>query len=553
MSQAQFSAGLDGVVNPSRRPGGCLRFARTDDFDSIDPGNTYYAYTWNFIRLFGRSLVTFDTAAGRAGQRLVPDLAAALGVPSDGGRTWTYRLRPGLRFESGEPITARDVKYAVQRSNYAPDVLSSGPTYFRQYLGTDYPGPYRDRSPGRLGLAAIDTPDDRTLVFHLAQPFAGFDHLATLPSTVPVPPAADTGPDYTLAPVASGPYRVAEYRRGELLRLLPNPHWDPATDPVRRRLADEIVVELGVDPDRVDELVLAGAVHLDLAGFGVQPHTQAAILADPGLARNADNPLTGFTWMYCISRQVVPFDDLHCRRAVQYATDKAAMQAAYGGPLGGAIASTILPPTIDGYRPFDCYPSGPDQSGDLAAARTELAAAGRPDGFRTRIAARRDRRKEYRAAQALSAGLARVGIEAEVVPFGSGGYVSRYTGRLDYLREQRIGIVMFGWGADFPDGFGFLQQIVDGRAIKAAGNQNLGAEDNPRVNALLDEGARTADPVRRSRIWGEIDRLVMADATIAPYLYAKSLLYRDPAVTNAYVSGAYGMYDYAALGVAAPA
>jgi len=543
---AGFDAGVHGIVNPTEHMGGTLHLVRTDDFDSLDPGNTYYAYTWNFLRLIGRTLVTFDTAPGKAGQRLVSDLAESLGEASDGGRTWTYRLRPGLRFEGGSPVTAADVKYAIARSNYGTDVLGNGPTYFRQLLGTDYGGPWRE--PAVDGPVTLQTPDERTLVFRLQRPFASFDLLATMPSTTPVPRGADTGVDYTLRPLATGPYRIASYDRGRRVVLEPNPHWDQASDPVRRRRAARVVVTLGVDPHEVDRMLLDGEAHIDLAGFGVQPAAQERVLRDPALRARADNPLTGFTWIYCLSSRIPPFDDVHCRRAVQYATDKAAMQATYGGSVGGDLATTILPPTLDGYEVFDRYPVGPDGTGDLDAARAELVAAGRPGGFRARIAARKDRLKEYRAAQVLSAGLAKVGIDAEVLGFPSGDYFDRYGGCPEYLREHGIGIVMFGWGADFPDGYGFLQQIVDGRAIKERGNQNMGELDDPEVNALLDHGAECADATGRARTWARIDRLVMEHAVIVPYLYPRSLLCRDPRATNVYVTGSFGMYDYAGMG-----
>lgn len=546
---SEFNAGVGSVVRPTDPDDpavGTLRLVRTDDFDSLDPGNTYYAYTWNFLRLVGRTLVTFDTAVGRAGQRLVPDLAESLGAVSDGGRTWTYRLRDGLCFEDGSPVLAADVKYAIARSNYGTDVLGAGPTYFRQLLGTDYGGPWRESDVN--GPVTLETPDDRTLVFRLVRPFAGFDLLATMPSTTPVPRSADTGADYRWRPVSTGPYRIVSYERGRLVVLDRNPHWDRRTDPVRAQRVERVEVRLGVEPHDVDRMVLDGDAHVDLAGFGVQPSTQERILADDTLRANADNPLTGFTWIYCLSSRIPPFDDVHCRRAVQYATDKAAMQAAYGGVTGGDIATTILPPTIDGYQPFDRYPVGAAGTGDLDAARAELKAAGCPDGFRTKIAARKDRLKEYRAAEALSAGLARVGIEADVLDFPSGDYFDRYGGCPEYLRQHNIGIIMFGWGADFPDGYGFLQQIVDGRAIKPRGNQNMGELDDPEVNELLDRGATSTDAAQRAEIWHRIDRLVMEHAVIVPYLYPRSLLYRHPDARNVYVTGSFGMYDYVALG-----
>jgi peptide/nickel transport system substrate-binding protein len=532
MSPPRFDAALTSVVNPTRASGGTLRLARTSDFDSLDPGNTYYAFAWNFLRLIGRTLVTFRPAPGDAGRQLVPDLARSLGMPSDGGATWTYRLRRGVRFEDGTEVTARHVRYAIERSNFSPDRCGCGPMYFRGHLE---------------GIHAIEVPDPYTLLFRLREPFAGFDFLATLPSTSPVPCEHDTEPASTGHPLATGPYRVHSYRRGVRLELVRNPHWSPATDPIRSALADRIVVDLGIEGSDVDHRLLTGQAQVDLAGVGVQPAALERIMADPALRRQADNPYNGFTWMFAMSTRVAPFGDVHCRRAVQYAADKRAMQAAYGGPLTGDIASTILPPTLEGREEFDLYPTG--GQGDPAAARKELAAAGLPGGFGTRIAAREDRGKEFAAALALSASLARVGIEAEVVPFQSGDYFEKYAGVPQYLHDHGIGIVMFGWGADFPDGFGFLHQIVHGSAIKAVGNHNFGELNLAEVNDLLDRAARTADPALRARSWGRIDRLVMENASLCPYLHAKSLLFRGPTAGNVYVSGAYGMYDYVSLSV----
>lgn len=286
-----FDAAVDGVVAPTDALGGTLRLVRTDDFDSLDPGNTYYAYTWNFLRLIGRTLVTFDTAPGKAGQRLVPDLAESLGESSDGGRTWTYRLRPGLLFEDGTPVTSADVKYAIARSNYGTDVLGVGPTYFRHLLGTEYGGPWRE--PEADGPVTLETPDERTLVFRLTEPFAGMDLLATMPSTTPVPKDRDTGIGYRLGPVATGPYRVVSYERGRLAVLEHNPHWDPETDPVRKQRARRIEVHLGVEPHEVDRMLISGEAHIDLAA-SVSSRRAGADPGRPRAAGQRRQPADGF-------------------------------------------------------------------------------------------------------------------------------------------------------------------------------------------------------------------------------------------------------------------
>ena len=128
-----MNAALENVFNPSDKKGGTLKMAISEDWDSIDPGDTYYALSWNLIRIYGRPLVTYNPAPGAKGRELVPDLAESLGTPSDDGKTWTYKLREGVKFEDGTPITSKDVKYAVLRS-LDKETFPNGPTYFNDWL-----------------------------------------------------------------------------------------------------------------------------------------------------------------------------------------------------------------------------------------------------------------------------------------------------------------------------------------------------------------------------------------------------------------------------------
>src|SRR6478672_3433027 len=227
------AADANGVHNPSTEKGGTLRFANSGDWDSLDPADTYYAYSWDFVRLYGRALVTFQPGPGKDGTVLVPDLAESLGKPSDNAKTWTYTLRKGVKFEDGTPVTSRDVKYAVERS-LDKTTFPNGPTYFNDFLDLQgYTGPYTDADPKKLGLAAIETPDGRTIVFRLKKPFSGFDYFAQLPATVPVPVAKDTGTAYKRHVVSSGPYMFESVQPGVQITMVRNPNWDPTTDPNR--------------------------------------------------------------------------------------------------------------------------------------------------------------------------------------------------------------------------------------------------------------------------------------------------------------------------------
>src|SRR6187200_203817 len=92
-AQAEFDAASKGIVNPSDKKGGTLKFANSGDWDSLDPGETYYGYAWNFARLYGRSLMMFKSAPGKEGATLVPDLAEKAGTPNADSTQWTYTLR----------------------------------------------------------------------------------------------------------------------------------------------------------------------------------------------------------------------------------------------------------------------------------------------------------------------------------------------------------------------------------------------------------------------------------------------------------------------------
>ncbi|MGQ0573521.1 MAG: ABC transporter substrate-binding protein [Pseudonocardia sp.] len=540
------NAGVGAIANPSDVKGGTLRYANSGDWDSLDPADTYYAYSWNFLRLYGRSLVMFKPAPGQDGAVLVPDLAESLGTPSADQLTWTYTLRPGLKFEDGAPITSKDVKYAVQRS-LDKETFPNGPTYFNDILDLQgYTSPYADPSPDKLGLTAIETPDDRTIVFKLVKPFAGFDYFAQLPATVPVPQAADTGTRYKEKIVSSGPYMFESNELGKQFALVRNPNWDAATDPNRPALPDRIEVALNVNADDIDNRLQSGDLDIAIEGSGVQAAAQGKILADQALRANTDSALTSRTWFSVLSASVPPLDNIECRKAVLYAADKSGYQRAYGGATGGDIATSLLPPVIPGAVSYDPFGS-PGNTGDLDKARQSLAACGQPNGFTTGISYRAERPREKATAEALQQSLARAGITLEIKPFPAGDYFRLYAGNPEAVKANNLGILVYGWAADWPDGYGFLSQIVDSRVIRDAGNTNLGIVD-PRIDALIDQALTTTDTAAREKLWADVDKLVMDDAFVLPGIWAKGLLYRPPNVTNVFVSDGFSMYDYLSLG-----
>ncbi|HCU93207.1 MAG TPA: ABC transporter substrate-binding protein [Actinobacteria bacterium] len=545
---AAYNAAVTSVVNPSTHKGGTINYGMSSTPDSFDPGNTYYAWVWNFSRLYAQALLTYKSCPGQCGLQLVPRLATSLGSVSSDGLTWTFHIRPNVKFSDGTTVTSQDVKYAIERT-YDRSVMANGPNYF-QVLLTDptYPGPYKDKTPGKLGLTAIDTPDATTLVFHLQHPFADFPYVLAMPQTAPVPPAKDTGSNYQLNIVSTGPYMFQSYQLNKQAVLVPNPDWSAAQDPNAKQLASKIVITLNMNANDIDNRLLAGDLNVDAAGTGVQTAARAKILSSPSLMKQADDPVNGFQFFTYINTKVPPLNNVNCRQAILYAYNKQSMQTAYGGPVQGQIATTAMPPNIEGYQSFDLYNAKSKPTGDVAAAKAALAKCGQPNGFSTTMAYRSDRPREAQVAQSLQQSLAAVGIKLTLQGFPSGTYYTDFSGAPKYVHQHGLGLNIGGWGADWPDGYGFLDELFNGNAIVPTGNTNISELNDPTVNSLFTKATTTTSVSARNAIWAQIDKAVMQQAVIVPGVYAKALLYRSPNLTNVYVQPYYGMYNYAVLG-----
>lgn len=543
----EFNAAIDSVYNPSDKKGGIIKMAHSSDWDTLDPGETYYGFSWNFSRLYGRSLLMFRAAPGDASNELVPDLAEDLGEPSDGGKTWTYHIRKGVKYEDGTEVTAQDVKYAVLRST-DKETFPNGPAYFEQFLDLPegWKGPYK--TPDMNTDSAITTPDDYTIVFHLKQPFAGFDYLAQLTQTMPVPQDKDSGAEYRNEIVSSGPYKFQDLQPGKGFKLVRNDQWDPSTDPNRKALPDGYEVQLNVNADDIDQRLQTGDIDIDLAGTGVQPAAMSQVLSDPEKKKMVDNPTIARLWYTSINPTVKPFDNIECRKAVMYAMDHKSYQTAYGGEFaGGDLATTILPPQIPGYEKFDLFPAG--ENGDLDKAKEALQKCGKPDGFETSMAFRSDRPKEEATAEAFQQALDRVGIKLTLKGYPTATYFSENCGLPPFVVKNNLGLCTNGWGADWNDGFGFLSQIVDSRVIRETGGSSNTSVRIPEVDKMLDDAILELDQTKREADWTAIDKRVMQEAVIYPGVYAKSVLIRGQNLTNVFVNNSYGMYDYMELGV----
>jgi peptide/nickel transport system substrate-binding protein len=536
-------AGVDGVRSPSTATGGTLRVV-SPDIDSLDPQRSYLPGVWNLMRLYTRTLVTYSTEPGHTGE-LVPDLATDLGTPSKDGKSWTFTLREGVRFENGRPITSRDVKYGIERS-FASDVVVGGPTYVVDLLddpANPYAGPYQDEAKDKLGLKSIATPDDRTIVFTLRAVQPDFRFVMALPSSSPVPAEADKGAKYGSDPVSSGPYAIASVDRATGIVLVRNPQWDKRTDHVRTALPDRVVVRTGLSGIERDQAILAGSADIDLSGTGVQPTTTARLAGDDAdaLRDRVDEMTAGAVRLLAMPTNVAPLDNPACRAAVAAAIDRRALQKKLGGAGSAVRASQLWPRSLAG---------GPDEaepSVDPAAARAALQKCGHPDGFETVLAVA-DAPASVGLAKGIAGQLGQVGIKVDVQPLDATTFYATDVGDPANVAKKGYGLVLATWTADFPTPSSFLVPLVDGRSIRSVGNTNYARLNSADINKLID-AARTADPADAQAAWRTVATAARDTSAYLPLAETRVALIAGQRLHNGLVMQPYSGYDLATAGV----
>jgi peptide/nickel transport system substrate-binding protein len=254
-------------------------------------------------------------------------------------------------------------------------------------------------------------------------------------------------------------------------------------------------------------------------------------------------------WFYYINTKVAPLNNIHCRMAIEFAANKTDLQTAYGGPIGGNIASTAMPPTVLGYSKFDLYNALSKPAGDTASAKQQLQQCGHPSGFNLNIAYRSDRPREVASSQALQQSLGAVGIKVTLKGYTAANYYGDFAGVPNYVHSHNLGMAAGGWGPDWPNFYGWGFALFNSKAIVSAGNANIAEEANPKVDSLFDQLEAATSNSAKVDISGQIDKQVMQDAVMLPAVYSKALLYRAPNLTNVYIQTYYGMYDYGQLSV----
>ena len=318
-------------TRPTRRAARS-RMAHSGDWDSLDPGDTYYAL---LVEL--RPALRPHADDVQAGARATPATSSSPTWPQPwASPATTARPGPTSCARASSSRTARrhvQGRQVRRRAHLRQGHLPERPDLLQRLPRP--PGlhrPVQGHDPDKLGLKAIETPDDQTIVFHLKQPFADFDYLAQIPSTAPVPQAKDTGAKYKEHVVSTGPYKFETYSSA---RVRAGPQHQLGrrrpTRSARRCRTRSRSASTSTPTTSTTGCWPATSTSTSRAPACRRPR-RAKILADPNLKKNADSAPTAAHWFTCdqrgrraVRQHRLPQGDRVRGRPHGY-------QTAYGGP-----------------------------------------------------------------------------------------------------------------------------------------------------------------------------------------------------------------------------
>jgi peptide/nickel transport system substrate-binding protein len=486
--------------------GGTVTVITQADFEHLDPARNYVGGTLDFYRLFIRTLTQYRTVNGKT--ELVPDLAADLGTTNDGGLSWTFKLRPNLKYEDGSKITCEDLKYGTMRS-YNDDILDGGTTYAKDFIDnpTNYKGPYTEPNGDLYGVQCSAKGDEITYV--LTQPIPYFPYVTTFGSFTAIPKAKDTKQNYDNRPFSSGPYKIESYDRGKQLTLVRNSYWDAKTDPIRWNYPDKFVVKMGADQNVIEQSLISDSGE---AKTSVSTDTNivtnlSKVLGKPAYKNRLFSFLSPYNRYYAINVDTVK--DVNVRKAIQCAFDFKTVLAAAGGTNSGQYANSTIPPSIKtGYRNFTVCERDVIKNPEAQIAKAKAYLAKASDKKTTLRLAYRDKGVEPLRAAAVEQALKAAGFNVIMDKYPGSGYYSTVSKRGG---DKEPDIVQTSWAFDWSAASGIVYALFDARTMTstdAKSNYSRGNfADLQKLFAQADQSA----PAAQEKILGDIEQKLIQD------------------------------------------
>jgi YVTN family beta-propeller protein len=503
---------------PSSHRGGVLKLTGVKSFaiTSLDPA------LWNagesnlvqaqFLVMTNDGLVGYKRVGGVDGSTIVANLATSVPRPTDGGTTYTFRLRPGIRYSTGQVVTPEDVRWSIERGFRLRSTEHRA--YLRGVVGAD--ACTSRPATCRLSRGIVTDPSANTVTFHLTRPDPDFLLGLAQPTAFVVPagtPARDVGD----SPIpATGPYRVQAFVPDRRLTLVRNPgfrEWSRAAQP--DGYPDTIDWSLSGGRSRAGEDAAVDAVLRGQADLynDQPPSDRIEELTTRYTSQTHLWPFDGIFAMY-LNTRVPPFDDPRVRRAVAYAVDRRAVQKLYPGPAD--ISCQFLPPNFSGYQPYCPYTLDPSPAGawtapDRATAARLIKESG-TSGMKVTVWSFADFAGVSRYFVRL---LDSLGYRAQVRVLGDrsqAGFNKFYYYLADSQHKAQMGAY---WETGYPSAADrTLPLRCRSFAPNQASNRNLSEFCSREVERRIERALRlqAADPAKAGAAWAAVDRQIVDQA-----------------------------------------
>lgn len=492
------------------KTGGTITVQDTADYDHLDPQKVYVSQGYDVLNMVDRQLTGYTVVNGQ--RVLVGDLATDTGEPTEQGKTWTFHLKPGAKWQDGQPVTAQQVQYGIERSFQKG--FENGPVYWQEWLTgtttiTDAQKKYSGPAAG--DLPAIGTPDASTIVFHFAQAQSDVPFAAALGTASPVRKDQDTGADYDLKPYSCGPYQVDEHTRNVSMKLVRNPHWDAATDPIRYQLADVYAFSFGKQLVNIDQQMLStagdGPTTMSL-GNAIAPSLNDTVNNRPDHDAIAYRPQGVYGYWFALNTSRLT--DVNLRKALLYAFPKQQLRQLQGGAFAGQYATTVTTPDLLGYTDYDTFHV--PAAGDPDTAKTYLAKS--TQKIDTLVYAYRNGDGAgQQQVQALTSAYAKIGIKIVAKPLDASIYYD-----LIGAKDAPYDMFLTGWGSDWPSPSTVLPNVFDARQGTWYDSSRY---DSSGDSAEFDRIAALPDASAKATAYTALEQKIMADVPVIPYLYSQ--------------------------------
>jgi peptide/nickel transport system substrate-binding protein len=465
---------------------------------TLDPTRAYFTDSTAIMSdLVTRSLTQYSYNEKTNDMQLIPDMATDLGRPSSDNKAWTFTLRPGLKYEDGTPVKAADVAYAVKRS-FAIAELPDGPTYNTTFFldGDKYKGPFKDKSnyPG-----VVVKGNDITI--KMRRPFTDMDYYASFPQFTAIPEAKDDPQNYESHPLATGPYKFADYKPGSSLTLVKNTNWDPKTDPGRIQAVDGWNFKFGQDTAKLENVIINdnGSAQTTLTYDNVSASSFRQIASDKARLVTGTSPCT-YMWFIDMTK----VKDIKVRRAIGWAFPYEAYWKGLGEIEGvtRVPGTSILPPGTAGRVQYQALPGQDGKTTDPAKAKALLKEAGyKPGQFEIKFLFASDDAQAVEGKNQIVKGLEAAGFKA--TPLASTS---------ETIRDQRTDakgpstVRSSGWCSDWPTGGSWFPAQWAGSLVGLEGMPNPSNFKEADMDAEQDRILDTLSPAQAAPAWGQFDK-----------------------------------------------